>query len=445
MSYDLTRNLHDLGAESARGVDLPLDALLTRLHRRRAGRNAAVAATGVAAAAGIAVAGTAGAGLLRDPAPAPVATEVPGPTATPDPTPTSTPVPLADLGCGRLLSELGTVDPTTLPITSTLGSAGPVALSEGGTLTADVTVGSTEARVDGREVFERLQHAVVQDGVVVALARTRLDEFGFAQPMGPYPATVAVTITVDPCDTSAATLAPGEYELYAAVRLDDADAGAGDPTVLGGPWVVTAGEPVPAAEPTAPPEPLGTPAAEPPVDPHPPVADLVISTSGLGPLRVGVPLGTNPGAAMLEWDPDLCLDLQPDPGQWVVSGYAEDTAYDGRLRPPFGAEVEPDGISRIDVLGVTPRTAEGVGVGTPLTDLQAVYPALQGPVTAFGDSRTWWISDASGSLVFETVTPGASEATAGRPEAVAFVRVLAPGVDPAYTIFGTDDTAGGCF
>ena len=53
------------------------------------------------------------------------------------------------------------------------------------------------------------------------------------------------------------------------------------------------------------PSPSPEPSPEPtktvePVDPHPGIADLIITTSGLGPLTVGsTPPAINPGAAMI--------------------------------------------------------------------------------------------------------------------------------------------------
>lgn len=68
-------------------------------------------------------------------------------------------------------------------------------------------------------------------------------------------------------------------------------------------------------------------------DPHPALGDLVIATTGLGPLTVGgIPPADNPGAAMIEWDEAFCAggpDEVADPGRWVPSGYGEDTGYTG--------------------------------------------------------------------------------------------------------------------
>jgi hypothetical protein len=182
------------------------------------------------------------------------------------------------------------------------------------------------------------------------------------------------------------------------------------------------------------------------LDPHPAITDLVISTSGVGPLTVGVAPAANPGAAMIAWEPDFCSgegwDGDGDPGRWVPDGYDSDTNYMGEPATAFYVDADDASVYRIDVMGTGPHTAEGVRIGTLLPALQAAYPGLVGP-HAGPVSQVWWVTDDAGSMVFET--QGGDMIGAGAPEQVILIRVLATGVDPAFAAANSGNVAGACF
>jgi hypothetical protein len=178
------------------------------------------------------------------------------------------------------------------------------------------------------------------------------------------------------------------------------------------------------------------------LDAHPALGDLVISTSGLGPLLVGSPPAGNPGAGMIAWVPGACPGSDPS-GRWSASGYPDDLNYLAEPAAPFRLAADDSSVSRVDVMGSSPATATGVHIGSPLTDLQAAYPDLLGPYEG-ATSRVWWVQDAAGTLAFETQGDSGGLRPAGTPEGVILIRILEPGVDPAFATANSGDVADAC-
>lgn len=185
----------------------------------------------------------------------------------------------------------------------------------------------------------------------------------------------------------------------------------------------------------------------PTVDPHPALEDLVIATTGLGPLTVGsIPPADNPGAAMIEWDADACADVaeeNPEIGRWTSSGYGEDAGYTGDPVVPFAVDASDAGVHRIDVLGSSPATAEGIHIGSTFDDLRVAYPTLIGPVTG-PVSQVWILQDASGSVAFETQGDADGLRPPGTVESVILIRILAPGYPADFSTANSGDVAGTC-
>lgn len=218
--------------------------------------------------------------------------------------------------------------------------------------------------------------------------------------------------------------------------------GGEDPPASSGPTASATEE-----EPTPTPTPSET-ETETVVDPHPDLGELVITTSGLGPLSVGVAPTGNPGAAMIVFDPEYCasdeLGTPEEPGRWVPAGYGTDLNYMSEPAPPFYVDADDTGVYRIDVMGLSPRTPEGIGVTSTLAELQQAYPELEGPF-AGPVSQVWWIGDAAGTVVFETQGDADELLPPGTPEMVILVRVLAPGVAPEFATANSGNVAGACF
>lgn len=216
----------------------------------------------------------------------------------------------------------------------------------------------------------------------------------------------------------------------------------------------TAGTPDPSPsaspEPSPEPEPTSTPSASPSpsaVDGRPALQDLVISTAGLGPLTVGdVPPPANPGSAMIVYDPDYCSGMEgdTDPGRWVAANYPPDENYMGEEPAnAFYVDASDIGVHRIDIMGVSPATAEGIRVGSSLEELRAAYPSLEGPFAGPG-SQVWVLRGPTGAIAFETQGDADGLRPAGTEEGVILIRVLSPGYPPEFAAANSDNVAGGC-
>jgi hypothetical protein len=244
MSYDLNRDLPELGAyASATAPDLPTAELVRQLRRRRAVR-AGLRGAGALVVVAAVVAGGVAFGGRREPTP---------PAATPTSTPTSTPTPSSSPQATPEAVQLPTGD-ATLPF-GTCGSlvesspASPV--DAGFTIltvieTTDVPRGQAlrvRTQIDGGQSSTSASgyvpaqgptFAVVLDGVAVAVTDlyhgTRNDSqvystiYGFGLDLRELAGSVDLTVCGGQGDPVA--LPPGDYDLYAIadlVGMGDAD------------------------------------------------------------------------------------------------------------------------------------------------------------------------------------------------------------------------------
>ncbi len=205
----------------------------------------------------------------------------------------------------------------------------------------------------------------------------------------------------------------------------------------------TPSSPSPSASPgpspsgTGEPTPSGEPSPDPSTASKPDLADLRLTTEGLGSLRIGQPVSSS---GMVEWDPDFCESTTENPGdpangRWV-STYGDDT---------FGVGVTAEDIvAGIAVRKADLRTPGGVGLGSTVDDLTAAHPDAQQLPDAAGLTDVWLLRGPIGQTVFEVANdsqPGYFDpAEVGT---VVTLRTTQHGVGELST-WGSDNTAGGC-
>lgn len=197
------------------------------------------------------------------------------------------------------------------------------------------------------------------------------------------------------------------------------------------------GSPEPSVEPTPDPEPT-----------RPPLAELVVSTEGLGTLQIGDTLVDDPVAGMAVFDPEFCgpevLGSRGDPGRWIAHpDYTAATRYGGPLA--FGLAVgEDDVLHRIDIFAPVLGTAEGIGIGSTEAELLSAYPDAVS--TDFFATRVYVVPGSLGDLQLEVAIAPGDEYSDWAPEeldTVRIVRVVVAGQEP-YTVAFSDNIAPGC-
>lgn len=427
---------HDARSATGAGIDVTAARAAARRYRTRYG-----AVTGLAAAAVVAAVALGGSALLRDDRPVP---PVDSPTDTP--TTTSTPSPTDDAWPSAVTLD-GAVPACGEPMPALVAPDGePEITIEPVLPDHPLRTGGVEEvgeMIRGPEGFP-LNAAVgtvvlVRDGVVVATEHPLASDTGvtYTTESGSLGRSLPA-LQVVRCETRGngdVPLDPGTYDLYVVQELV-----AGDKDLLRPDehiWVV--GGPVSVGVATS--------------DAHPGLDALVVTTTGLGPLQVGVSAETNPGAAMITYDEDYCAEQVAqlgetwDPargsaGEWLAAGYDPAPALDGELSPPFAVAVGDDGVlTQIAVLATQLRTPEGIGIGSTRAELLATYTNLEPLTPEGGFSQLWLLGGVTGDLIVETGDPNYTETT--DDDVVVGITIAAPGYGQA-TAWGSGMMPGNC-
>ena len=146
---------------------------------------------------------------------------------------------------------------------------------------------------------------------------------------------------------------------------------------------------------------------------------------------------------MVSYVEDYCATVE---GEGRSSEGRWQNTYVPRGEPrPFGVDVTDDGrVTRIDIIDRSLRTAEGIGLGTPVEELLTTYPGVQGG-TASTLADLYYLRTVDGTLVFEVANDLVEDYY---PDdvvgTVIFLRIVAPTVDPDRSLAGTDFYAGRC-
>ena len=195
-------------------------------------------------------------------------------------------------------------------------------------------------------------------------------------------------------------------------------------------------------------EPSPTPTVSgPPSDERPPLSALVLTTEGLGTLKLGqTPLSTTDGVDMASFKADACA-AQGLPGIWL-SNYPDVDSGDGPIAP-FAIDTADHSatgvLNRIDVNTPDIATDTGIALGSSLDAVLGVYPGGPDVVVNHADvSDVYVFKGVKGQLQFEVAVDRIPDYWAPAAlNTVVFMSAIGIDVEP-YGVAASDNTIGVC-
>lgn len=191
----------------------------------------------------------------------------------------------------------------------------------------------------------------------------------------------------------------------------------------------------PAATSTPTPSRTSRPSASPTPTPTATAAALVLSTAGLGPIRMGSPI---PTGAPVRWDPDACPDgpAGGSAGFWLATDpVAGELTVD--RQQPFGVSTrngDRDGpVDLLQVWSSQYRTPSGLHVGSPDAAVRTALPKA----TVLEDDVSRAYSVVSGGWRI-TLTVADSDGSVLSDDATVQIISVYPATDPATSWWNTD-------
>jgi hypothetical protein len=141
--------------------------------------------------------------------------------------------------------------------------------------------------------------------------------------------------------------------------------------------------------------------------PTPPAAavnPLLVTTEGVGYLRVGAPVPQDEAEPIVVFDPDACVggSSAGADGAWIATADGMDY---GDLYVITKPRTRDGDISALYVFNAEFTTAEGIHPGSTFAELTAAYAQFDEVVTGDG-SDLYVIDGQSGQLVFEIANRG---------------------------------------
>jgi len=228
--------------------------------------------------------------------------------------------------------------------------------------------------------------------------------------------------------------------------------------------VVLTGCTPPAPAPSTPPSgsPEATAASAEPAPPtRPALADLELSTAGLGTLLFGVPPETDPELSMIFYNSTACIDAETGEIFGIVAGdplapaWLIDPSYEVPPSPndsgkPFGVAVDEaagNAVIRIDLYTDDIPTDAGIRLGDTRADVVAAYPSAV--VTESYLTDIYVITGPAGLLQIEVVSTSTTDEAlywdaAGIAEGlVLYIHAVTPSVG-VFSVAASGNTVGGC-